>query len=85
MDVSDNEFGGIEVSKGSSVTSDAILTVAGTVVNTTEEDAAPTAWTECQAGGASPEGSINGVSWKQALIEKTGATTTYQIYWYING
>lgn len=54
VDVSGNEFGGIEVSKGSGLSNASVLTVNGEVVNSTEADDAPTAWTECEAKGENP-------------------------------
>jgi len=45
INVSHNEFGGIEVSQGSGVTTPAALNAAGAnVINTTEANAKPTAW-----------------------------------------
>ena len=44
IDVSDNTFGGIEVSKGSAATNASALTVAGTITNTTEAYGKPTIW-----------------------------------------
>ncbi len=47
LDVSGNEFGGIEVSQGAGVTTPAVLNTTGaTVINTTEAPARPTAWTD---------------------------------------
>jgi len=44
VDVSGNDFGGIEVSQGSNVATPAILNAASTLVNTTEANTKPTAW-----------------------------------------
>ncbi len=43
-DVSQNTFGGIEVSKGSAATNASTLTVTGTITNTTEAYGKPTIW-----------------------------------------
>lgn len=44
VDVSGNEFGGIEVSKGLNVTNDPKLTITGTIFNSDEAIALPTVW-----------------------------------------
>ncbi|URN92542.1 MAG: S-layer homology domain-containing protein [Candidatus Pristimantibacillus lignocellulolyticus] len=65
-DVSGNEFGGIEVSKGTeAVRTDSILTVGANakILNTTETESKPTIWVE------DGEGSV--VGWNTLLIEKT--------------
>lgn len=44
VDVSGNEFGGIEVSKGQDVTETPLLTINGQVTNTTDAEGLPTIW-----------------------------------------
>ena len=84
VDVSGNEFGGIEVSKGTGITNNAKLIVKGTVVNDTESDTAPTAWIPCEdAEGTNPEGSIEGVKWTETMVEKV-KDTTFQLWYTIN-
>jgi len=79
VDVSGNEFGGIEVSKGSAVTNpESVLTVEGVVVNTTESDEAPTAWICCTSSDTDPQGSIENVRWD---AEYKSAKT--QIWYYL--
>ena len=46
VNVSGNEFGGIEVSQGSGVTTPAILNAGLALVNTNEANAKPSAWTD---------------------------------------
>ena len=83
VDVSSNGFGGIEVSKGVGLTKNSVLTVEGTVVNTTESNKAPTAWTECKVNAADPEGSVVGSDWTAHYYIKT-AGTDYQIWWLMD-
>jgi len=54
--VSGNEFGGIEVSRGSEATADSVLTVTGTLVNDTEEYKKPTIWLVNRQGTVLGEG-----------------------------
>ena len=77
VDVSNNGFGGIEVSGG-----DATLTVDATVVNTTESDKAPTAWTECGENGADQEGTVIGADWQSIVYQKD--ESSYQIWWFMD-
>ena len=71
VDVSNNEFGGIEISKGSAITTNAKLIVNATVVNTTESSTAPTAWIPCDdKDGSNAQGSIEGVVWVETIVEK---------------
>ena len=46
VNVSGNEFGGIEVSQGNGVSTPAVLNAGTTLVNSTESNAKPTAWTD---------------------------------------
>lgn len=58
VDVSGNEFGGIEVSQGGGVATPAILNATNaTLTNTTEANGAPTVWID-QAG--TPNATVNG-------------------------
>ena|GEM_PF-2521530 len=67
--VSGNEFGGIEVSKGEGKTRASVLTLSGTLVNDTEADAHPTVWIEHDADGTA-QGEFINTSTRQ-LIEST--------------
>lgn len=73
IDVSGNEFGGIEVSKG------ATLTINGTITNSTEAPDRPTLWTN---GSDNPVGVING-SFAGSLTSKF-IEEKNQTYYYIN-
>ena len=84
VNVSGNEFGGIEVSKGKDITVNAKLIVKGTVVNDTESDTAPTAWIPCDDKGADPEGSIEGVKWTWTLVTKDKDKGDFQLWYTIN-
>ena len=83
VDVSSNGFGGIEVSKGTDVSANSVLTVEGTVVNDTESSKAPTAWTECtDVNGDGAQGSVIGADWTSVVYEKD--SSKYQIWWLID-
>lgn len=56
VDVSGNDFGGIEVSQGSGVTEPAILNISGTITNTTEVEGKPTIWLDNLTEGFNGEG-----------------------------
>ncbi|MCR8657086.1 S-layer homology domain-containing protein [Paenibacillus endoradicis] len=76
-DVSGNEFGGIEVSKGTDVTRDSVLTVgvAATLLNTTESESQPTIWVE------NGKGFVEG--WNTQLI-KTDVEDKDQTFYLLN-
>ena len=83
VDVSGNEFGGIEVSKGEGITTNAKLIVEGTVVNETESDTAPTAWIPCtDKDGNGAQGSIEGVKWTETMVKKDD--DKFQLWYTIN-
>ena len=83
VDVSGNEFGGIEVSQGDGIDEVSKLIVEGTVVNDTESDTAPTAWIPCKdAQGTDPEGSIEGVKWTETMVKKDNGD--FQLWYTIN-
>ena len=83
VNVSGNEFGGIEVSQGDGIDEVSKLIVEGTVVNSTESDTAPTAWIPCKdAEGTNPEGSIEGVKWTETMVEKDNGD--FQLWYTIN-
>lgn len=73
IDVSGNEFGGIEVSNG------AVLTINGTIVNSTEAPDKPTLWTN---DGDTTVGVING-TFASSLTSKH-IDEKSQTYYYIN-
>lgn len=50
-DVSQNTFGGIEVSKGKAASKASTLTITGSITNTTEEYGKPTIWIDGGADG----------------------------------
>ena len=84
VDVSGNEFGGIEVSQGVGIDEVSKLIVEGTVVNSTESDTAPTAWIPCDdAKGTNAQGSIEGVKWTETMVEKDSGKT-FQLWYTIN-
>lgn len=76
VDVSGNEFGGIEVSQGENVTEIPKLTVTGTLVNSSEEIGLPTAWIDGTVGSiiSTPDlTQINIDNQKQFYIDSTKA------------
>ena len=87
VDVSDNEFGGIEVSKGEGVTNGGSLTIAdgATVVNTSESYGKPTIWIDgvegtdgtVTGGKLTPNTTIkeNQVQYYLTAVEKTATVT----------
>lgn len=75
IDVSGNEFGGIELAKNSSTSTAAVLDITdATLVNTTE-DPTPTAWADAEF-----DGTITGSGLRGVLNQGNSAT---QIYWFL--
>jgi hypothetical protein len=74
--ISNTQFGGIEVSKGSGVTNPSILIVNGTIVNDGEEYAKPTVWVD---GTSSDVGQV--VDNSGILTE---ATVNNQLQYYLD-
>ncbi|WOV88058.1 S-layer homology domain-containing protein [Sporosarcina oncorhynchi] len=73
--VSDNEFGGIEVSKGEGLTTGSVLNVEGTLVNNSEKYGQPTVWVE------NGQGEVTGLDLNQYIESKfikEGQTQYYQ-------
>ncbi len=80
VNVSGNEFGGIEVSQGSGVTTPAVLNAtAATVINSTEANAKPTAWIDyasvanATVNGAFTQTTHIGADQKQYYLNATNA------------
>ncbi len=74
--VSGNEFGGIEVSRGSAVERDGKLTVSGTITMTDESATRPALWTE---DAEEKKGTIAGRSFATKKIEDKNQT-----YYFLN-
>jgi hypothetical protein len=76
--VSGNEFGGIEVSKGTAAgLLNSALTVSGTLVNSSEEYAKPTVWL------VKGQGTVAGTNVPATAIELTKSDNAEQIQYYM--
>ncbi|NLY45277.1 MAG: hypothetical protein GX053_04720, partial [Tissierella sp.] len=86
IDVSGNQFGGIEVSKGIAVgLKSSVLTVNGKLVNNTEESGEPTIWLVYNTDPAkTPQGNIEWLDEPAEYIYKTKDNGDYQRQYYID-
>lgn len=67
--VTGNEFGGIEVARGSDLTGTSDLTINGTIVNTSETAGAPTIWVINDEGAITKQGEL--ALWNESVSGKT--------------
>ena len=85
INVSGNTAGGIEVSKGAACDKTSTLTVEGEVINTTESETNPTAWTECEANGQNAQGTVKGTDWTKVYKNMgTEDKPKHQIFWFMD-
>ncbi len=73
--VTGNEFGGIEVAKGTDLTESSELTISGTIVNITETADKPTVWV------IGNQGTVNGGQYQGGALE---LVTDGKTYYYID-